>query len=103
MALTSSRSLDIASDDWRANSACRDTDPDLFFPVGTTGPAIDQIEAAKAVCRECDAKAPCLDFALTSSCYDPGPGGSPCGACDACLLRIKGFQEAGILDSGPKY
>jgi WhiB family transcriptional regulator, redox-sensing transcriptional regulator len=54
-------------DDWREVAACRDTDPDLFFPVGTTGPAIDQIEAAKAVCRECDAKAPCLDFALTSN------------------------------------
>jgi WhiB family redox-sensing transcriptional regulator len=54
-------------DDWRAVAACRDTDPDLFFPVGTTGPAIDQIEAAKAVCRECDAKAPCLDFALTTN------------------------------------
>lgn len=44
-----------------------------------------------------------LDFGLTSSCYDPGPGGSPCGACDACLLRIKGFQEAGIRDTGLKY
>jgi WhiB family redox-sensing transcriptional regulator len=54
-------------DDWRAVASCRDTDPDLFFPVGTTGPAIDQIEAAKAVCRECDAKAPCLDFALTTN------------------------------------
>jgi 7-cyano-7-deazaguanine synthase len=39
-----------------------------------------------------------LDFALTSSCYDPSPEGRPCGACDACLLREKGFQEAGILD-----
>jgi 7-cyano-7-deazaguanine synthase len=39
-----------------------------------------------------------LDFALTSSCYDPSPEGRPCGACDACLLREKGFQEARILD-----
>ena len=39
-----------------------------------------------------------LDFALTSSCYDPSPEGRPCGACDACLLREKGFQKAGILD-----
>jgi len=44
-----------------------------------------------------------LDFGLTSSCYDPGASGSPCGACDACLLRIKGFQEAGIRDPGPRY
>jgi 7-cyano-7-deazaguanine synthase len=39
-----------------------------------------------------------VPFALTHSCYDPGPAGEPCGACDACLLRRKGFQEAGIED-----
>jgi len=39
-----------------------------------------------------------LDFALTHSCYDPGPDGRPCGQCDACLLRRKGFEEAGIED-----
>jgi 7-cyano-7-deazaguanine synthase len=44
-----------------------------------------------------------LDFELTSSCYDPGSDGSPCGSCDACLLRIKGFQEAGIQDPGRQY
>jgi WhiB family redox-sensing transcriptional regulator len=55
------------TNDWRDISACRDTDPDLFFPVGTTGPAIEQIEAAKAVCHECEAKAPCLEFALSTN------------------------------------
>lgn len=40
-----------------------------------------------------------LDFGITSSCYDPARDGSPCGLCDACLLRIKGFQEAGIVDT----
>ena len=39
-----------------------------------------------------------LDFSLTHSCYDPGPDGRPCGQCDACLLRRKGFEEAGIED-----
>ena len=39
-----------------------------------------------------------LDFSLTHSCYDPGQGGDPCGQCDSCLLRRKGFQEAGISD-----
>jgi 7-cyano-7-deazaguanine synthase len=39
-----------------------------------------------------------LDFALTFSCYDPGPDGRPCGQCDACLLRRKGFEEAGLED-----
>jgi len=39
-----------------------------------------------------------LDFALTHSCYDPDQGGRPCGQCDSCLLRRKGFQEAGLRD-----
>ena len=52
---------------WRDVAACRDTDPDLFFPVGTTGPAVDQISAAKHVCDTCPAKEPCLEFALVSN------------------------------------
>ena len=67
MALTSSRSLNLATDDWRSASACSDTDPALFFPVGTTGPALEQIAAAKAVCDTCDAKSPCLEFALSTN------------------------------------
>jgi len=39
-----------------------------------------------------------LDFSLTHSCYDPSPDGLPCGECDSCLLRRKGFEEAGIED-----
>jgi 7-cyano-7-deazaguanine synthase len=39
-----------------------------------------------------------VDFGLTHSCYDPAPGGAACGACDACLLRARGFREAGIPD-----
>lgn len=39
-----------------------------------------------------------VPFGLTHSCYDPGAGGAPCGGCDACLLRRKGFEEAGIED-----
>ncbi len=39
-----------------------------------------------------------VDFYLTHSCYDPDPEGHPCGACDSCLLRRRGFQEAGLVD-----
>jgi 7-cyano-7-deazaguanine synthase len=39
-----------------------------------------------------------VDYALTSSCYDPADDGRPCGECDACLLRAKGFAEAGLVD-----
>ncbi|MGH9094930.1 MAG: WhiB family transcriptional regulator [Acidimicrobiales bacterium] len=54
-------------DDWRDHAACQDTDPDLFFPIGTTGPAIEQIDAAKAVCHECQAQHACLEFALATN------------------------------------
>ncbi len=48
-----------------------------------------------------------VDYGLTHSCYDPGPAGRPCGGCDSCLLRAKGFAEAGRSDpalgpAGPK-
>jgi 7-cyano-7-deazaguanine synthase len=39
-----------------------------------------------------------LDYGLTHSCYDPSPDGRPCGRCDSCRLRAKGFAEAGIAD-----
>lgn len=39
-----------------------------------------------------------VDLSLTHSCYDPGPGGTPCGSCDSCILRQKGFAEAGVND-----
>jgi WhiB family redox-sensing transcriptional regulator len=55
------------NDDWRDFAACRDTNPDLFFPVGTTGPAIEQIEQAKAVCHECPVQTACLEFALLTN------------------------------------
>jgi len=39
-----------------------------------------------------------VDYAVTLSCYDPGANGEPCGACDSCVLRAKGFVEAGVSD-----
>jgi 7-cyano-7-deazaguanine synthase len=39
-----------------------------------------------------------VDYGLTHSCYDPGPDGRPCRTCDSCLLRAKGFREAGTAD-----
>jgi len=39
-----------------------------------------------------------VDYALTASCYDPSPAGEACGRCDACVLRLKGFAEAGVSD-----
>lgn len=42
-----------------------------------------------------------VDYALTHSCYDPGSDGKACGRCDSCLLRLKGFREAGVRDPAP--
>ncbi|MFE6272282.1 WhiB family transcriptional regulator [Streptomyces goshikiensis] len=52
--------------DWRHNVPCREVDPELFFPIGTTGPALLQIEEAKAVCRRCPVTEQCLQWALES-------------------------------------
>ncbi len=59
--------LETAANDWRCQAACRDTDPDLFFPVGSTGMALEQIETAKVVCQACDAQSACLEFALATN------------------------------------
>ncbi|HEY3485763.1 MAG TPA: WhiB family transcriptional regulator [Ilumatobacteraceae bacterium] len=65
--LASSLALAAADDGWRDHALCRDTDPDLFFPVGTTGNALVQIEHAKAVCGQCPVTSDCLDFALSTN------------------------------------
>jgi WhiB family redox-sensing transcriptional regulator len=67
VALTWSRSIDWDLGDWRTRAACRDTDPDLFFPIGSTGPAVEQIADAKAVCRQCPSQPQCLEFALATN------------------------------------
>lgn len=50
--------------DWRHRAACLDEDPELFFPIGVTGPALAQVEEAKKVCMRCDVRAECLQWAL---------------------------------------
>ncbi len=52
--------------DWRHRAACRDEDPELFFPVGTSGPALLQIAEAKIACRRCPVSTKCLNWALAS-------------------------------------
>jgi WhiB family transcriptional regulator, redox-sensing transcriptional regulator len=59
---------------WRNSAACLDEDPELFFPVGNTGPALGQIEEAKVVCHRCEVVVTCLKWA-TESRQDTGVWG----------------------------
>ncbi|MFC8260165.1 WhiB family transcriptional regulator [Streptomyces sp. NPDC057291] len=51
-------------ENWRMQAACRDEDPDLFFPIGSTGPALVQTEEAKEVCGGCRVREQCLEWAM---------------------------------------
>ena len=52
--------------DWRHEAACREVDPELFFPIGNSGPALLQIEEAKQVCRRCPVIEQCRRHALAT-------------------------------------
>jgi len=49
---------------WRSAAACRSCDPDLFFPLSSSGPGIEQVAQAKQVCARCPVRRECLAFAL---------------------------------------
>jgi WhiB family redox-sensing transcriptional regulator len=66
-ALATSIALANADYNWRRDASCQDTDPELFFPVGTTGQALVQIANAKAVCAQCPVSHQCLEFALSTN------------------------------------
>ena len=57
----------VTGSDWRSRAACRQEDPELFYPVGTTGPAVEQTLQAKAVCARCPASDQCLAWALDTN------------------------------------
>ena len=61
---------------WRDEAACRDADPDLFFPIGPTGPALRQADEAKRICRTCPVQARCLAWALDHGVTDGVWGGT---------------------------
>src|SRR4051812_997609 len=63
---SSETEMRVRGEAWILAAACRDEDPELFFPIGTTGPSLPQIEAAKRVCRRCPVRAECLESALES-------------------------------------
>ena len=59
---------------WRRSAACRHVDPSVFFPVGLTGPSVQQIADAKAVCQGCPVRLVCLQYALANH-HDDGVWG----------------------------
>jgi len=72
--------------EWLRHAACVGEDPELFFPVGTEGPALREIAAAKRVCARCPVAPECLDWALRSG-QTSGVWGGTCERERAALLR----------------
>jgi WhiB family transcriptional regulator, redox-sensing transcriptional regulator len=62
--------------DWHEDAACRGADPDLFFPISTTGAALRQIEQAKRICRNCPVRIQCLAWAVDNGVTDGVWGGT---------------------------
>jgi len=67
VALTWIRTHDWDTESWRSRSACRESDPDVFFPIGVTGNAQEQIETARRICTACPVATECLEFALATN------------------------------------
>ncbi|MFZ3560495.1 WhiB family transcriptional regulator [Streptomyces sp. BH055] len=74
--------------EWLDRAACVEEDPDLFFPVGTTGPAVDDVEAAKEVCRRCPVIMDCLRWAVATG-QTTGVWGGTSESERARLLRAE--------------
>lgn len=81
--------------DWRHRAACRDEDPELFFPIGTTGPALLQVEEAKAVCQRCVVIDDCRAWSLETS-QEAGVWGGLCEDERRALLSRGARARAGL-------
>jgi len=67
MTLTWVRETDWDENDWRLSAICKDSNAELFFPIGSTGHALEMIDSAKSVCGKCPVAEPCLQFALDTN------------------------------------
>lgn len=79
--------------EWLRHAACADENPELFFPVGTTGPALRDIAAAQHICARCPVILPCLVFALRNG-QTSGVWGGTSEEERAALLRAAGDHAA---------
>ncbi len=73
--------------EWRSRAACQSRDPDLFFPISSSGPALEQIRRAKAVCAGCQVRPECLDFALRTRTTEGVWGGTSAEERELLLRR----------------
>ncbi len=81
---------------WRSAGACRSADPDLFFPVSSTGPAARQIARAKMICAGCTVRQECLDFAVTHGQMYGIWGGTTAGDRVALIARGQAGLEGAV-------
>lgn len=89
----------MTSMNWRLRGACRDEDPELFFPVAISGPAaVAQENAAKAVCARCPVSSDCLSEALQMG-QTHGVWGGASPAELRTMLRRKRFEQHGEVSS----
>lgn len=82
------------STDWRDLAACRDRDPELFFPIGNAGPTLRQVAQAKQICAGCTVRAPCLEWALDSG-QEAGVWGGTSEDERHALRRMRQGPQAG--------
>ena len=83
--------------EWVHHARCKDEDPELFFPIGNTGPAATQVAAAKSVCMRCDVRAQCLEWAMATG-QDSGVWG---GLSEEERRALRRARRKGLLVSTP--
>src|SRR6187551_3836188 len=87
--------------DWRHRAICRDEDPELFFPVGNSGPALLQIAEAKTVCRRCPVVSRCLSYALETNQSFGVWGGMSEGEREALKRRNARTRQRAAAEEQP--
>jgi WhiB family transcriptional regulator, redox-sensing transcriptional regulator len=87
------RPASSGSQDWREHAACRDTDPELFFPIGNAGPGQQQLDRAKQVCAGCQVRTSCLEWALSTG-QEAGVWGGTSEDERRALRRMRQAAEA---------
>ncbi|WP_281355135.1 WhiB family transcriptional regulator [Phytoactinopolyspora limicola] len=86
----------VSRPEWMSWASCRKADPEIFFPIGTVGPAVEQIEAAKEICASCRVTAECLAYA-----FDTGQGYGVWGGTTAEERRsVRGLSRRGVQLGG---